>query len=746
MGHRHSVYDTDTHLKIDPVTKQIKNETLKKTRIVQGDFASERVTFEMPRFIEGHDTMLCDLVEVHYDNYETGTSNVSSDYCEVKDMQISPDDEDVVIFSWLIEGTATVYGGSLEFSIKFKCVENGAVTYEWNTDTNKDLTVLKGKNNSGVVVKHNPNIVDQWRSEIFGDAENAVANINLAEKNALASVKSEGAAQVKAIQDEGKAQVENVKAAAAAIEADRNQIHLNNALKAAAIVGSAEGEVILLDDSAAQPFVEMSVFGKSTQKTTSGHQLIDVTLGGETTVSGLKIAPTDDGDLIVNGTHVEGAMWLEVGRTSLVAGKTYTLSCSEGFSLHLWDLTNGKEFRTKKLDVASITIEASESIECAVVLNDAVLDRTYSNYKVSAILNEGDAVQPWEAFTGCIPSPNPQFPQEINGVENPEIMVYGKNLLKPKVRTETINGVTFAVHDDGTVTVNGTATKAAFFSVNSGFELKQGESYVLNGCPDGGAFDTYMLYLHYDSGVDIYNRSGETKFTSPKGRSNAVIVVYEGITVNNLVFHPMVRLSAIENGDFEPCKGQNLSLPHTLHGIPVSSGGNYTDADGQQWVCDEIDLERGVLVQRVELKTFILSKSAYEFTPLGYRYQHHAGTGFTICNTCLCKTMPYNNEVGTDAATTDGVRLNKDAGYVIAQYTDELGTAETIDLDILYILPTPIETALSETEIEAFKALMTNYPTTTILNDCGANMAVRYGIDTKTYIDKKIAELLSASQ
>lgn len=42
-----------------------------------------------------------------------------------------------------------------------------------------------------------------------------------------------------------------------------------------------------------------------------------------------------------------------------------------------------------------------------------------------------------------------------------------------------------------------------------------------------------------------------------------------------------------------------LSTPGGLPGIPVSSGGNYTDESGQQWVCDEIDLKRGKYVQRV---------------------------------------------------------------------------------------------------------------------------------------------------
>lgn len=109
MGHKHSVYDTDAHFTIDPITKKIKNESSKKNTLVQGDHNSERFSFDIPRFVEGHDMMLCDAIEIHYDNKEDGTGKVSSDFYEVDDKQISPADENVVIFSWLIIDTATEY-------------------------------------------------------------------------------------------------------------------------------------------------------------------------------------------------------------------------------------------------------------------------------------------------------------------------------------------------------------------------------------------------------------------------------------------------------------------------------------------------------------------------------------------------------------------------------------------------------------------------------------------------------------
>ena len=55
-----------------------------------------------------------------------------------------------------------------------------------------------------------------------------------------------------------------------------------------------------------------------------------------------------------------------------------------------------------------------------------------------------------------------------------------------------------------------------------------------------------------------------------------------------------------------------LQTPNGLPGIPVTSGGNYTDENGQQWVCDEVDLERGVRVQRIDKSAFDSTKTLVE--------------------------------------------------------------------------------------------------------------------------------------
>lgn len=152
MAHLHRVYDTDAHFTIDAITRAIKNSSSGKTVLVQGDHNSERFTFEVPRMVDGHDLSLCNEVEVHYTNTDYGNkNNKSRDYYLVDDLQLSPDDESIVILSWLIHGKATVYAGPLSFSIKFKCLSGSTLEYAWNTMIFNGISVLPGIENTGSV-------------------------------------------------------------------------------------------------------------------------------------------------------------------------------------------------------------------------------------------------------------------------------------------------------------------------------------------------------------------------------------------------------------------------------------------------------------------------------------------------------------------------------------------------------------------------------------------------------------------
>ena len=162
MAHTHSIYDSDSHFSINPITRQIKNESSAKVIIMQYDHNSERFTFEMPREIEGHDMSLCNRVEVHFQN---GTH---ADVYTADDLQISPDGDDVVICSWLISRNATQYVGALTFKLRFACIgENSAIDYEWNTAIFKGISIGEGMNNGEAITEQYPDALEQLKQEII---------------------------------------------------------------------------------------------------------------------------------------------------------------------------------------------------------------------------------------------------------------------------------------------------------------------------------------------------------------------------------------------------------------------------------------------------------------------------------------------------------------------------------------------------------------------------------------------------
>ena len=194
---------------------------------------------------------------------------------------------------------------------------------------------------------------------------------------------------------------------------------------------------------------------------------------------------------------------------------------------------------------------------------------------------------------------------------------------------------------------------------------------------------------------------------------------------------------------------QTVSIPHALHGIPVTSGGNYTDANDQQWICDEVDFERGVYVKRC-------TKISYnQFRSLGGYLE------FTNCVRVACnleiKGIIYPNGLSTHLPMFGDYIADTPHFYVqdsscwlfapLSELTDRsINGVSTwmkeLGIEFVYCLKEPIETPLSETELAAYRALHTNKPNTTILNDSGTYMSVDYTADTKLYIDNKIKEAL----
>lgn len=188
MAHLHEIFDTDKRFYINPMTRAIKNES-GKVSLIQNDHNSERFGFELPRYVDGHDMSLCDKVEIHYINVSHHNEK-SEDVYLVDDLQVSPSSNDTVIFSWLISANATKYAGTLNFLIRFVCLDGEEVSYAWHAGIFKSIAVGEGMNNAATVIETNPDILEAWKKEVLGDAEAAATRAEAAAERAESAVAS----------------------------------------------------------------------------------------------------------------------------------------------------------------------------------------------------------------------------------------------------------------------------------------------------------------------------------------------------------------------------------------------------------------------------------------------------------------------------------------------------------------------------------------------------------------------------
>jgi hypothetical protein len=135
MPHLHPVYDTDQYFSIDENNRTITFMGDGLPVLTQGDHNSERFTFELPRYIDGHDMTKCNKVEVHFINANAADpANRSCDIYKVTDLQVDEDDSSLALCSWLISGNATRYVGPLSFALHFECITNSVTDYSWHTN------------------------------------------------------------------------------------------------------------------------------------------------------------------------------------------------------------------------------------------------------------------------------------------------------------------------------------------------------------------------------------------------------------------------------------------------------------------------------------------------------------------------------------------------------------------------------------------------------------------------------------
>ena len=522
--------------------------------------------------------------------------------------------------------------------------------------------------------------------------------------------------------------------------------------KADAIVETAQGETVILTDSSDKLFEGLRVFGKSTQRTTTGAQLLSIKQEDVANKDGLSAKVNVDGGITVTGTPDK--------QYATIYGKDIILSPGKYY------LNGGNGSAGAVLLKARITFSDGSSKNCAngsfevtpdtksvsilIQYESATIQSV--NYTIYPMLNKGETALPFEPYTGGKPSPSPEYPQEIVSVGesgNITVEVRGKNLFD-------INS----------------------YLTNTGSEIKEGKIEFIENL----AKITYQVNLEAGDYTISFNRNmyssiivndGENKLIANGGANNFKNTInLKDDSVLDIIFecgqnpnkekrylYDIQIERGLSQASYEPYREPQiltLQTPNGLPGVPVSKDGNYTDADGQQYICDEINLARGKYVQRIETRILDGTEAwKHRITNSGNNNLQlliNDRPSSTI-HRSFCNYLPYKNFIWDDNI----VNLPKIYSYdleITASFPPESEfksveiwnswLKEKGDFKFQYVLATPIERDLTPEEIAAYKALRTYSPTTVITNDAGAGMEATYVADTKAYIDKKFKELNQA--
>lgn len=603
-------------------------------------------------------------------------------------------------------------------------------------------------------------------------AKTSENNSKTSETNAKTSETNAKASEINA-----KVSEENAQAVFESLPEDYST--LSNEFYEVAIKQNVSGEDIHVTDSANAKVREFALFGKATQENTSGKNLLENT-AVTNTINGITFTVNEDGSVTANGTATDTADFYVNGDWH---NENNILPISQGHVISSGTKTDLiRQYIIRKQSVVSLNT-IGNNIEFLIdggidaVMYRVTKETTLNNLTFYPMIRLASITDDtYEPYTGGQPSPSPEFPQdiEVSGASGSVVVKScGKNLLKNVMESQTIDGVTFTVNkDDKSVLVNGTPTSNISIGVNydAKIRLPAGNYILFTGYGKKSNADGYPLFTSttfYKDGTQLSDHITNSKGVitiddSVDYISRFRLFIKSGVTVNNVTVYPML-IRAEDSDDYEPYKETTATIPVTdFAGIPVDSGGNYTDSNGQQWIANEIVKYAdgsGERVQKVKKKQIISDLSFQTWATKNGTYNRYMSATSDmkkdnnapiLCNVLsqITMTSAYREEsilgIFPDGTSSD---VNTYIGFINTEWTtlDEFKAfLDANEVYVYYELAEPIHTPLTAEEIAEIEKLQTFYSVTNISNDADCGMSVTYLADSKLYIDNRLAQIEQA--
>lgn len=205
-------------------------------------------------------------------------------------------------------------------------------------------------------------------------------------------------------------------------------------------------------------------------------------------------------------------------------------------------------------------------------------------------------VASWEPVQEGSGDPSPDNVRPIKGRDSVKVERCGENLVKFPYSTSAANrnGLVIESQQDGSITVNGTATADTWYAINQNIEkrLPMNTPMTLSGCPAGGSTKSYYvgLYLGGKWFADTGNGNTNIKFITREIVSRVEVSIIKGTVCNNLTFYPKIKVGTTIT-PYSKYTGQTttLTLPSTVYGGTVDA----VTGEGQEtWKITTIDSKK----------------------------------------------------------------------------------------------------------------------------------------------------------
>lgn len=498
------------------------------------------------------------------------------------------------------------------------------------------------------------------------------------------------------------------------------------------------GNPALLENSKGNRGLEsLTLHGKSTQGSTTGAQLLPFEVGEkregfEVFKDGIAISCARKKDIYAVGRD---GMTNESSYDDfplLASGEYYVYSDSASVNLIVVAFRNGGNITlgsSMKGVAAKIKVMDGDKFRIFLRIEEAF------NGKVKAMISKTQPTTAnYEPYTGGAPSPSPSYPQEIESAgQNGEIEVevLSGNLFDKSAAYDLTQSGGWSASFDGeelkVVGNNITIGSIRLFNYKKTLPAGTYTFSISKPLPFEIRIDNYFLIKKGDTSATV-------TFDNGVSMSHFAVDAEPGATFNEQRFKIMLNAgsTALPYEPYKPAQTLIIPTPNGLPGVPTIDNGNYTDASGQQWVCDEVDLANGEMVQRIgktvvdgeKVKFVASSNSVYWSLPF------KTSPGIISGSPCTSRYFAdgkfwANNSYDFVWTTPGKMKPYFDTSEELNAFCVQKNS-EGNPLTIYYCIETPIRTPLSPETIAAYKALRTYSPTTTVINDADAWMSVGY--------------------